>query len=137
MMSFSKLCQVAEAVKSKPVGLTGRYQYEVPAAEAKQLIVDLRKIGKPIDDRLVQMYFVSTKPVMKGIRFGIFILGFRPGYTGDTRGITKEQWEKVTADTLARIRQTLGNNVNMSIEPWSSERKFDARFETYIKYAEL
>ena len=118
-------------------GLRKPYQYEVSAADGKQLVKDLQDMLNPLDNNSLQCSGVSTKPTKYGIRLDVFLLGFRPGFCGDSMGCTDIFWQGVTLGLINRLKQTLGSSVLVYVEPWTDKEKFQARFETYIKYREL
>jgi len=54
-----------------------------------------------------------------------------------SKGITQEQWDACCQQTADTLKKYLGANVLPYIEPWSSSKKFQMRFDTYIKFQEL
>lgn len=117
-------------------GLRKPYQYKTTTADFTRLKTELKTISTQFGFRL-QCDLVDTKPVKYGSRLDCFLLGYAPGYVGGLRGITREEWEKITTELCARLKQSLGDDVSVYVEPWTAERKFQARFETYVMFAEL
>jgi hypothetical protein len=113
------------------------YQYEAPIAAVQDMVRQLKIEEK--SDRKLQCYLVATKPVSKGIRLTIFMLGYQPGLCGESgtgAGLDKSQWEAMTGTVRMILEHDLGK-VPLYVEPWRKGKKFQARFETYIKYSEL
>lgn len=117
-------------------GLRKPYQYQTTTAEFRKLKQDAKTIAEQFGNNL-QCAGVDSKPVTYGARLDIFLLGYKPGHTGTTTGVTRAQWEKVTTELCDRLKQSLGEDIAVYIEPWTAERKFQARFETYIMFEEL
>ena len=111
------------------------YEFEIPAAVARQLGKDLKDLLKPLNKRL-QYAYLETKAVSKGQRIGLYMLGYKPGLYPEV-GVTHGQWDTLCAALVKRITVTLGKRVDCYVEPWSPLRKFQFRFETYIKFTEL
>lgn len=117
-------------------GLRKPYQYKTTTAEFRGLKQGLKIIASQFGDNL-QCDLVDSKPVTYGARLNCFLLGYKPGYTGGNTGVTCDQWGKVTTELCARLKQSLGDDVLVYVEPWTAERKFQARFETYVMFSEL
>jgi hypothetical protein len=117
-------------------GLRPPYQYKLPVKTVKELTLGLRSVIK-YRPKLLQCGRVDSKPVTYGVRLDIFLLGYAPGLCGNTAfGATKEEWNLLTASIQDRLDLALGE-APMYVESWSAYRKFQARFETYIKFDEL
>ena len=117
-------------------GLRKPYQFELPANTAKALVADLKVWLKPYSKKL-QCDLVDKKTVTYGIKLDIFLLGYKSGFTGDETGLKAQEWESITSRIRILLQSTLGENVLMYVDPWNETSKFQARFETYIKYSEL
>jgi len=115
----------------------------MPVATAKQLIQDLKTTTRRMG-RQYQYAFAETKAVSKGVRLGVFMLATPqeidnniPGdKEADIPATSKEQWSQDTGEVVARLEKDLSGCIPY-VEEWNPERKFQFRFETYIKYAEL
>ena len=122
----------------KVVGLRRPYQMEVPTAVVAKLKKDLKAALKPYATPVLQCDLSDFKAVTYGARIDVFLLGYAPGLCGDpAAGITREQWDTITAQITALIQRALGAGETMYVEPWSAKIKFQARYETYVKYQEL
>lgn len=112
------------------------YDYELPARECREMLQEAKAILKPFDT-LLQCKLVDSKPTKYGCRVNLFLLGYRPGYCGEaTRGLTVEQWQEATDKLRVHLVASLPDAM-IYIDPWSSEKKFQARFETYVLFPEL
>ena len=119
-------------------GLRKPYECEIPAAEGKQLVKELKDMFSNLESASLQCVLVESKPTKYGIRLNIFLLGHRPDFCGEPHKGCNAQFWNVTTEWLAtKLRETLGDWVQVYAEPWSADEKFQARFETYIKYSEL
>lgn len=117
------------------------YEYELKAADCKKFISDLKAACEKLKLRY-QCASVFTKPVSKGVRLNLFLLACpiainNNGSCRDLPATSKSEWENDTAEFDKLIKSTLGKGVQFYVDEWGSERKFQAVFETYIKYAEL
>lgn len=116
-------------------GLRRPYHYERSIGECRSLEMDLKSIMSGFKQKL-QCALLDLKAVKYGRRVQIFALGYRPGLCGDEHvGITDDQWQEFAGAIASRLRQSLGDEVSVYVEPWSDTKKFQLRFETYILYA--
>ena len=111
------------------------YQYSMPAKQCRQLTQTINTVLKAFSG--LQHAGMDAKRTKYGCRLNIFALGYRPGYTGDQSGIDANQWASCTQQVLDALKQTLGDDVALYVEPWSATNKFQARFETYVLFPEL
>lgn len=121
-------------------GLRKPYEYELPVADARALVKELKDYLKANgnEGKALQCDLVDTKSVKYGMRLNVFLLGFRPGLTGEPeKGIYQHEWDRIWNGLIAIIKAQLGENVSVYVEPWSDKEKFQLRFETYIKFTEL
>lgn len=114
--------------------LRSPYQYERSLTECRSLRLDLKNTAAEFKPRL-QCALVETKAVTYGMRFSIFALGYRPGFCDGQEGLTIDQWYDFSNRIISRLRLSLGEDVSVYVEPWSGSKKFQLRFETYIKYS--
>lgn len=118
-------------------GLRKPYQYKLSIAKGRQLIKNLKVAVAPFAPFKLQCTLIDSKAVKYGVRLGIFLLGHVPGACGNpAEGITEEGWKKVTETVTALLAAKL-EDACLYIEDWTPDKKFQARFETYIAYAEL
>lgn len=118
-------------------GLRKPYEYEVTAQDARNLIADLNATLRH-NKQLLQCGLVDKKTVTYGIRFNLFLLSYRRGLVSDSAaGCSPGQWQAITEAVVQRIKATLGDDCPVYVEPWTPDAKFQARFETYIKFREL
>jgi len=112
------------------------YQYLLTCAGMKKLMKDMKDMTSAFNVRNSQCSLVDSKAVSYGRKFGVWTLSFAPGFCGDNRGCTQEQWVAYTNSILKRLEKDLGE-VDLYVEPWNSTRKFQMRFDTYVMYKEL
>ena len=114
------------------------YQYELPASQVTKLVADLKKIEKTaVANKQVLYFLVDTKPTKYGCRLHIW-MDARGRSEKEPDGCSREDWDVVTTLVSLRLQQDLKPEVYFYIEPWRDDYQgFQARLETYIKYAEL
>ena len=117
--------------------LPGRYQYELPAETAGQMVVELKRKMKELDG-VLQCSIVSVRTLARGIRLNVFLLGYDNVDAAGMSlpGIGEGEWEDAVGEVLGIIRSRLPDIIPY-IEDWSTESKFQARWAGYIKYKEL
>lgn len=120
-----------------PTKLKKPYLFSLPIADLEKWIKDMKSALKSIEAaNEVQHTLLNVKTTSKGKRVTVWALGFRPGYCGDSRGVTKEQWDALCAELTANIVLVFPGAKPYK-EPWKKNRKFQYNFETYVQYAEL
>lgn len=111
-------------------GLRKPYQFELTQQQMDELVSQLREEFDRVPKGRLQYGYVDFKPVKYGIRLDLFALGYRRG--DQNTGITAREWRRLTGALRIIVKSMLGDDAAVYIEPFSSERKFQARFETYI-----
>lgn len=112
------------------------YQFVAKLKETETFLKNLRNALKPYAEPL-QCQLVDKKPISKGIRLTIFVLGKQPHYSGDgSPGISKKQWQQISNIVKTHIQGLLGEKAVILIDPWNKSSKFSITFETYIQYIE-
>ena len=123
----------------RPLGLKKPYEYVLPFAQTRAIVKDLATgLEARGGEDLFQCVLVEWKPLKNGIRLHLWVLGFRPGLCGPSEhaGVSRENWDntcKFLQDTLFRY---LGEDARMYSEPYSEDRKFQLRFDTYVMYSD-
>jgi hypothetical protein len=122
----------------KETGLRHPYQFKASLADVRTLIKSLRELSK--GDPYTKMQYgasPTSKSTTYGIRFDIFMLGFKPGYCGTPlTGVTREEWDKCVEEVTTAVRAVLPD-VPVYASQWNPNNKFQFRIETYIMYSEL
>lgn len=112
-------------------GLRKPYQYKLSESEILSLKAALKKAIEPWKAKL-QCDLIDFKRTGLGFRLNIFLLGHTNTWTGMTStGVTAEEWS-AAVDAAKTALKPLDADAPVYAEPWTSERKFQARFETYI-----
>lgn len=112
------------------------YKHALPLAKGQELIAELKKAAAPFVRKL-QCDGVRTKPVTRGVRLDIFLLGYRPGLCGEGSevGMEKKEWDDLIESFRVLIKEALG--VDIDADPWRKNQKFRLMFHTYIAYEEM
>jgi hypothetical protein len=140
--------------KNKPVDLPKPYEYVLTVKQVETLHSKMAKLFDGMDDcnesheaarkhlpepsipGKLQQASIHKKAISKGIRYEVFLLGFSTE-SRPPRGVTKKQWNEAVAKTQKLLKDTLGKDAKMYIDPFTTERKFQARFSAYIMYREF
>lgn len=122
---------------NRPKGLKQPYEYILPLAKATKSLRDLKKFLNSQDEAKFQCCGLFTKAVSKGIRVSVFILSYNIDHSVDKTGCTETEWNELTKETQEKLFAILGKDAEMYIEPFTKERKFQARLQTYIAYKEM
>ena len=112
------------------------YEYILSVKKTQQLCDTLKKYFKSTESKGLQCGGIITKPVSKGIKLLLFVLGYRVGLTGNETGVSKEYWQK----TRNFVRETFNKFLDdkfLYIESYTEDDKFEIRLETYIMYKEF
>lgn len=115
-------------------GLRKPYQFELPAKSFDALFAKLRAVE---NQSKCQHFMVERKPTRYGSRLEVWSLAFKPGFVGDERGVTEEEWAKIYTTIVGILIDSIGNSIKPYCEAWNPDRKFQFRFETYVKFKEL
>jgi hypothetical protein len=119
--------------KRMATGLRYPYEYEVTERKVMRMVRDLKDMGRLIGDQF-QCFLIENKMIRYGVRLHIFLLGHPTGWAGMTStGVDAQCWDLSTLSISNRLASVFGS-VPMYVEPWSATQKFQARFETYIKF---
>ncbi len=133
--------------KNVPAGLKKPYEYISSLPDVNNHYNKIKDYLKDKDDSRkknlhpvpgkLQYASIDRKVVTKGIKLTVFLLGYSPRSTGDITGVTKDQWNAIVKQTQKLLFDFLGPDAEMYVEPFSTDDKFQARFETYVMYSEL
>lgn len=143
-------CVILTPPKRTVPGLKPPYEYEREVKDVTRLVALLKLVlntkTSPLGQKM-QCAHLEVKQVRYGVRLSVFALGcdwrrevFRNSdfkSMGFVDGVTEKEWLRFNRYWTAILCRTLGRSVAPYIEPWKSGVKFQARFETYIKYSEL
>lgn len=110
-------------------GLRKPYEWELDEDMIDAMVLWLRGIANR--KKWLQCGLVESKRLAFGRRVSIFLLSYRPGFCGDETGITEEQWNRLAHSVRLALMVLPG--AKPYIEKWSATRKFQLRFECYIK----
>ena len=120
----------------KRTALKKPYEFVATIAEVAALVKDVKAIVMPYRKGRLQCDLLETKAVSCGVRFGLFLLGYKPGYCGTPDGISAADWRAVTDAIKKRIKKTL-KGCEIYVDAWRTGRKFQLRCDTYIMYKEM
>lgn len=114
-------------------GLRKPYQYKMAEPEILKLKAALLTALQPWKSRL-QCSLVEFKRTGLGFRVTVFLLAWPNTWEQPGKQkfyVSPEDWNE-TANTLKEALKPLDPDAPVYVEPWTGERKFQARFETYI-----
>lgn len=121
--------------KNRPEGLRKPYEYVLSMKEVEALCDELRAGLKDAESKGFQCSLVSRKGLTKGIWLSFFLLGYRPGF--GTAGVSPTLWGETVRVVQRLLTKYLGKDARVYAEPYSNDKKFQARFETYIMFGEF
>lgn len=104
------------------------YQYKLYINDVNNLLKDLKKLDF-VKNNGVQHYLIDKKSISKGIRLQTWILA--------DYETTKIEWDKIISAFSNAIRKYVKDAVIYVEDKVSDNRKPQARWETYIQYAEI
>jgi len=135
--SIGPITVIGTERKNRPAGLRKPYEYVVPLTAAEALVKELRSGLKDAEGKGFQCSLVSRKGLTRGIKLEIFLLGYRPNLCGDPTGVSPALYGETVRLVQRTLNKCLGMDARMYAEPYSNDRKFQARFETYIMFEEM
>lgn len=118
------------------------YDHLVPIAEFRVMQDSIKSKLKEWDGKIkgtrlrMQCTLLNVKPVTYGRKVGMWMLGYKPGATGDESGVTKEEWDLACSTMTALIKSAVPEAI-IHKQEWGSERKFQYRWDAYIMLEEL
>lgn len=118
---------IAEAPRVD-TSLPAPYGHTVAPECVPALIAALRP---RVYDARLQMASARKVPLRKGWKVVVWMLAFRPGYCGDHRGVTEEEWSTL-ACAVADIIRAHVPDASIYCEPWSADSKFQFRWEAHL-----
>lgn len=92
----------------------------------RSLLNQLQKTGK------LQCHIISSRSMAFGYKLELFALAFAPNYCGDKRGITETEWNQLVETLQQHLFSLLGQDALLYAEPYSTTKKFQLRFSTYV-----
>lgn len=123
--------------KTRPVGLRKPYEYVLPVKDANALAQKLRDALKGSESKGFQCGLASRKGLARGIRLDYFLLGYRVGLCGDSKGVSPALYGETVRAVQRLLMKYLGKDARVYAEPYSQDDKFQSRFETYIMFEEM
>lgn len=136
--SVGPLVFIQTARKNRPKGLRKPYEYVLTNKQITSLYQALRTYLNHLDDTPAYQHAgADKKGLSKGIKLDIFILSYAPDHRSPGEGVTEQQWDTACGHVQGLLFDALGPDAKMYIDDYSTERKFQARFEAYIHYKEL
>jgi hypothetical protein len=123
--------------KNRPDGLRKPYEYVLPMKRAKELSEELRAGLKDSHEKGFQCSLVERKGLASGIRLHVFVLGYKPGLCGANDGVSPALWGETVRGVQRLLTGYLGKDARAYVEPYSNDKKFQLRFETYVMYEEF
>lgn len=129
---------IATTRVNRPVGLRKPYEYVVSIKRFKKHFDKINKVFENIKEgETFQHAGIWKKSISKGIKLDIFMLGYAIGSCGNNSGVTEKQWNETINKIQKQITYLLGEDAQMYVEPYCDNKKFQARFQTYIMYTEM
>ena len=123
--------------QNRPKGLKKPYEYILPLKKANALYEGLRNYIKP-KAAAYQCALVSKKGLSKGIKLGVFLLGYKPGLCGPgDDGVLPNEWVETCNHVQDLLTKYLGEDAKIYADEYTEDEKFQVLFETYIAYKEL
>lgn len=114
------------------------YDYLISLVEFQSISAKLKDYCDPFRRTKLQCVFTEVKAITYGRRFSFFALGYRPQFTGDTSGITEQEWSEFTFKVTTILSEfTSPEQPQVYTEPWDPTCKFQFRFESYFMLKEL
>jgi hypothetical protein len=123
--------------QNRPAGLRKPYEYILPCAIAERKYKAIRDFLKEHGEEKFQCSYASKKGLSRGMKFNLFLLGYSPALCGPDKRCTREEWEQAVVKTQEMVHDMLGPDARMYIDSFDPNKKFQARFETYIAYEEM
>lgn len=85
-----------------------------------------------LDDYL-QCWMVDIKKLTYGFRFTLFVLSSSELNTNNKKNITEQTWDDLSSYLQKQLIDYLGDTAEIYKEPFSTTRKFQLRYETYVQ----